>query len=117
MTLKATEYQQQAALVLNLFCVPTGEVWRVHVRPTWLPRYLHSVFDEHGEAYPVLLDFEDLDRQMASKQQVFEKRVSRLGAVELTAHGDAATALAVWLSTAFASGVRDGHRSSTTDAG
>jgi len=107
----------QAALVLNLFCVPTGEVWRVHVRPTWLPRYLHSVFDEHGEAYPVLLDFDDLDRQMASKKQAFEKRVSRMGAVELTAHGDAATALAVWLSTAFASGVRDGHRSPNVDAG
>ena len=107
----------QSALVLNLFCVPTGEVWRVHVRPTWLPRYLHSVFDEHGEAYPVLLDFDDLDRQMASKKQAFEKRVSRMGAVELTAHGDAATALAVWLSTAFASGVRDGHRSPIVDAG
>ena len=113
----ANAEQPEAAKVLNLFCVQVGEVWRVHVRPTWLPRYLSNVFDEHGEAYPVLLDFEDLDRQMASKGASFEKRVGRTGAVELTAHGDAATALAVWLSTAFASGVRDGNRSSTPNAG
>jgi hypothetical protein len=113
---QAHNQQDSTAAVLNLFCVQVGEVWRVHVRPTWLPRYLHNVFDENGEAYPVLLDFEDLDRHMASKHVSFEKRVSRLGAVELTAHGDAATALAVWLSTAFASGVRDGQ-GSVPDAG
>ncbi len=117
MNLETHNGHQNTGALLNLFCVPVGEVWRVHVRPTWLPRYLHSVFDEHGEAYPVLLDFEDLERQMASKKQVFEKHVTRAGAVELTASGSAATALAVWLSTAFASGVRDGHRSSTPNAG
>ncbi|MEO6600839.1 MAG: hypothetical protein ABIQ16_13255 [Polyangiaceae bacterium] len=71
------------------------------------------MFDENGEAYPVLLDFEDLDRQMASKKAQVEKRVSRTGSVELTARGEAATALAVWLSTAFASGVRDVSRTTT----
>jgi hypothetical protein len=76
------------------------------VRPTWLPRCLHQVFDEDGEAFPVLLDFDDLARHMAPHQASFEKRVSKTGAVELTAHGDAATALAIWLSTAFASGIR-----------
>ena len=106
-----------AANVLNLFCARVGDVWRVHVRPTWLPRYLHTVFDENGEAFPVLLDFDDLDRYMASKLMSFEKRVSLTGSVELTAHGEAATALAVWLSTAFASGLRDGHRSVVPDAG
>lgn len=105
------------AAVLNLFCARVGEVWRVHVRPTWLPRYLHSIFDEHGEAFPVLLDFEDLDRRMASKQASFEKRVSRTGSIELTAHGEAATVLAVWLSTAFASGLREGDRQAVPDAG
>jgi len=108
---------QSPATELNLFCVPVGEAWRVHVRPTWLPRYLHNVFDENGEAYPVLLDFDDLDRQMASKHAPFEKRVSRVGAIELTARGAAATALAVWLSTAFASGVRPARRGSIADVG
>src|SRR5882724_2529406 len=93
---EATEPNQ--GTVLNLFCTLDGEAWRVHVRPTWLPRYLHHVFDENDEAYPVLLDFEDLDRHMAAHQASFEKRVSRTGGVELTASGEAATALAVWLS-------------------
>jgi hypothetical protein len=114
---EAHSEQHSSANVLNLFCVQVGEVWRVHVRPTWLPRYLRQVFDEHGEAFPVLLDFDDLERQMGSKQAAFEKRVSRTGSVELTARGEAATALAVWLSTAFASGVRDGHRPSIPDVG
>ena len=105
---EARDEQQGPAIVLNLLCVPVGEVWRVHARPTWMPSFLHGVFDEHGEAFPVVLDFQDLERHMASKRQPFEKRVSRTGAIEFTAHGDAATALAVWLSTAFASGVRDG---------
>ena len=112
---EAHSEDHNTANVLNLFCARVGEVWRVHVRPTWLPRYLHTVFDEHGEAFPVLLDFDDLDRYMASKRALFEKRVSRTGSVELTAHGEAATALAVWLSTACASGVRDGNRSSVSD--
>lgn len=117
--MKSPAHQEglDAGVVLNLFCVPVAEVWRVHVRPTWLPRYLHSVFDENGEAFPVLLDFEDLERQMAAKRQTFEKRVSRAGAIELTAYGDAATALAVWLSTAFASGVRDGVHTRPSNTG
>lgn len=98
--------QRNQGTVLNLFCAQEDEAWRVHVRPTWLPRYLESVFDEDGEAFPVLLDFDDLERHMASNQASFEKRISRTGAVELTAHGEAATALAIWLSRAFASGVR-----------
>ena len=109
--------QPDEALILNLFCVPENDAWRVHVRPTWLPRYLRDIFDEHGEAFPVLLDFEDLDRYMSSRQMPFDKRVSRIGAIELTGHGEAATALAVWLSTAFGTGVREGRTSSVPDAG
>ena len=114
---RAPAEHPDAGIILNLFCVPEGEAWRVHVRPTWLPRYLHDIFDEHGEAFPVFLDLEDLDRHMSSRQAPFEKRVSRIGAVELTAHGESATELAVWLSTAFATGVRVGRRSSIPDAG
>jgi hypothetical protein len=102
---------------LNLFCSLEGEAWRVHVRPTRLPRYLQQCFDEHGEAFPVLLDFDDLDRHMDANQASFEKRVARTGGVELRAQGEAAAALAVWLSTAFASGVRPGTRPPSGEAG
>lgn len=88
----------------------------MHVRPGVLPRYLQHCFDEHGEAYPVLLDFEDLSRHMEANGAAFEKRVTRLGGVELLARDDAASALAVWLATAFASGVRPGTRA-TDSAG
>jgi hypothetical protein len=95
---------------LSLFCSLEGEAWRVHVRPTWLPRYLKPFFDAHGEAYPVLLDFDDLARHMESNQAPFEKRVTKVGGAELLARGQAAESLAVWLSTAFSSGVRPGAR-------
>ena len=107
MTSSAQTEKRNEAPLLNLFCLQEDEAWRVHVRPAWVPSYLRPVFDENGEAYPVFLDFDDLDRHMAASQASFEKRVSApTGAVELTARGEAATALAVWLSTAFASGVR-----------
>lgn len=91
---------------LNLFCSPDGEVWRVHARPTGLPRYLRSFFDLNCEAYPVSLDFDDLVRHMRAEGAPYEKRNARTGGVELTAHGAAANELALWLSTALASGVR-----------
>jgi hypothetical protein len=96
----------EAQMLLNLFCTPERDAWRIHVRPTWLPRYLHRCFDEHGEAFPVLLDFEELERQMKKRGVDYEKRVSTRGDVELTARGAAAGELAAWLSTAFASGIR-----------
>jgi hypothetical protein len=77
------------------------------MRPTWLPRFLDRCFDKYWEAYPVLLDFEDLDRYMQKRGVPFEKRVSTLGDVEVTARGRAANELAVWLSRALASGVRE----------
>lgn len=100
--------QETAGDELNLFCSVEGDAWRVHVRPTRLPRYLQHCFDESGEAYPVLLDFEDLARHMEGHGASFEKRESKAGGVELLARGASATELAIWLSTAFASGVRPG---------
>jgi len=117
MNSRAQAEQQGPAEELSLFCSPLGEAWRVHVRPTWLPRYLQPFFDVHGEAYPVLLDFDDLARHMEANDAAFEKRVSRLGGVELLARGPAAESLAVWLSTAFSSGVRPGTRASEPDVG
>lgn len=106
---QATKIEQDSAIHLNLFCQVEGDAWRVHTRPTWLPRYLHQCFDRHGEAYPVYLDFEDLDRRMDAAGATHEKRVARTGSVELTARGQAALVLAAWLSTAFASGIRPAH--------
>lgn len=107
-----TESTPQEGLVLNFFCTPKGEAWRMYVRPTWLPRYLHRCFDKYWEAYPVLLDFEDLDRYMQKRGVEYEKRVSKLGDVEVTARGRAANELAIWISRALATGVRE-----TDDAG
>lgn len=95
--------------VLDLFFSLEREAWRAHVVPTWLPRHLHAFFDEHGEAYPVLLDLEDLDRHMRAHQAPYEKRVAKTGGVQLLARGNAATELAVWLSTALVSGLRANH--------
>ncbi len=89
--------------LLNLFCSPLNEAWRVYLGPAWLPPYLSPFFDADGEAYPVLLDFEELDRQMQKQGAAFEKRVAKTGGIELTARGASAKVLATWLSTAFAS--------------
>ena len=99
----ASASNPQEASTLNVFCAQEDEAWRVHVNPLWIPKYLASSFDRHGEAFPVLLDFEDLDRQMA---RYGAERVATTGDVELTAHGRSAHALGEWLSTAFASGIR-----------
>jgi len=92
--------------VLNVFCSPEGESFRVYVRPTAIPRYLHQCLDEHDEVYPAELDFEDLARFMAARDATYTERRSKAGGVEITAEGPAAGALAEWLSTAFASGAR-----------
>jgi hypothetical protein len=106
MNIESSTKRKDGTLFLNLFCAREEDAWRVHVQPTWLPRYLHQCFDRHGEAYPVLLDFEDLDRHMKAAGAEYEKRVARTGGVELTARGAAAQTLAEWLGNAFASGVR-----------
>lgn len=106
MSSKSSAAESEETLVLNILCDPIDDVWRVYVRPTWLPRSLHRCFDKNGEAYPVVLDLDDLDRRMKAAGLEYEKRVARTGAVELLARGRAASALATWLSSAFESGVR-----------
>lgn len=91
---------------MNLFCAEENEAFRVHVQPTWLPEYLESFFDRYGEAYPVLLDFADLERHMKDARATLVRRDTRLGGVELTAEGAGAEALSTWLLTAMASGMR-----------
>jgi hypothetical protein len=108
---RTAEARDEALTVLDVLFVEEGDAHRAYLRPTrGLPRYLKPFFDLHGESFPVLLDLEDLDRQMKDAGATYEKRVSRAGSVELTAHGESASALALWLSTAVASGVRPRER-------
>jgi len=102
--------QREPAHELSLYCSVVGDAWRVHVRPAGLPRYLRALFDMHYEAYPVLLDFDDLERHMSSSGTPYEKHITKTGSVELLAQGPAAESLGVWLSTAFSSGIRPGTR-------
>jgi hypothetical protein len=92
--------------VLNVFCSPEGETYRVYVRPNAVPRYLYQSLDENYEVFPAELDFEDLARFMAARDAKYTEQRSSTGGVEITAEGASASALAEWLSTAFASGAR-----------
>lgn len=91
---------------LNVLCMRDGGAWRVLVAPGELPTHLERCFDQHGEAYPAYLDFEELDRVAAKRGVTIEKRTAREGSVELTAHGEAAITLSRWLSNAFASAIQ-----------
>lgn len=102
---------------LSLFCGRVGDAWRVHVWPGWLPGYLRNCFDPDGEACPVYLDLDELDRQMEESDVEYTKIESPIGGFELTAKGDAATVLAVWLSEQFASGRRVKRSASDESAG
>lgn len=94
------------SLHLNVFCGRQGEAWRFYLGPGWCPPFLGPLLDAHGEAYPVLFDFDDLNRHLTAHEATVEQRWSRLGSVELTASGRSAMVLARWLTTALSSGVR-----------
>lgn len=96
--------------LLNVFCMKEGDAWRVHLGPESLRPSLERLFDYNGEAYPVLVDWEDLDRHMAARSADYEAQVSHAGSVELTARdARAADALAEWLATSISSGIRLSH--------
>jgi hypothetical protein len=102
---------------LNLFVLKEAAGWRVLLRPVGAPEYLVHSFDVHREAFPMLLDWEDLERRMAKAGAEYETRPTRLGGVELTANGKAVTPLADWVLTAIASGTRQGPISGDADDG
>lgn len=104
--MSTTNTPSEESLFLKLLCTPEDEAWRLYAEPTLMPVYLRRCFDEHYEAFPVYLDFEDLDRYMSKRGLDFEKKTNRFGDVELAARGRAAMELAVWLSKMFASGIR-----------
>ena len=94
------------SLRLNVFCTRDQDAWRLYVEPGQCPRVLQPLLDRHWEAYPLLLDFDDLDRYLAAQGASVEKRWSRSGSVELSAQGASAITLANWLAAAAASGIR-----------
>jgi hypothetical protein len=96
----------EQGIVLNLLCTQQDDAWRLYAGSDWMPQHLQRCFDEHGEAYPVFLDFEDLERYMQKRGLAFEKRETRRGDIELKARDQAAVELAIWLSMALASGFR-----------
>jgi hypothetical protein len=104
--MSAPDSTSEKGVVLSLFCTQQEEAWHLYAKPSWMPPYLRRCFDQHYEAFPVYLDFEDLDRYMAKRALAFDKHVTTRGDVELTASGPAAVELAVWLSAAFATGFR-----------
>ena len=104
--MSAVDSTGENGVVLSLFCTQQEEAWHLYAKPTWMSAYLRRCFDVHYEAFPVYLDFEDLDRYMAKRALSFDKHVTKRGDVELTAAGAAAVELAVWLSAAFATGFR-----------
>ena len=102
-----TSRELSATTTLELYCAPQGEAFRVYLFPgSVAPQYLRACFDERGEAYPVFLDLEDLERVAREDSAELEVTKSSLGGVALCARGNAVETLSVWLSTAFASGVR-----------
>lgn len=92
---------------LSLFCGKEGDAWRIRVWPGWLPAFLRDFFDEEGEAYPVLIDLEELDREMKASSVSYERRESPIKGFELMASGAAATVMAHWLARSFSSGRRE----------
>jgi hypothetical protein len=93
---------------LSVFCERDGSAFRLHVDPRWVPSYLTSCLDVHGEAFPVWLDFDDLQRRTEEAGATLESRKTQFGSVALLAEDGAADLLAQWLVTAMASGVRRG---------
>lgn len=91
---------------LKILCAPEGEAYRIYVWPTWLPQYLASCLDADGEAYPVYVDLDELDRQMTASHVTYTRRDSSDGSVEIDAEGPGAMVLSLWLARMFASGTQ-----------
>ena len=97
----------ESAALFNVFCMKEGDAWRVHLGPESIRPELERLFDYNGEAYPVLIDWDELERQMRSSGAEYQVHTSHAGSVELTAQGAPATAaLARWVASALASGIR-----------
>ena len=108
--------------LLNVFFLKEGDAWRLHLGPESFRPDLERLFDHNGEAYPVLVDWEDLERHMTKRGAEYDAHTSHAGSVELTVRGAVAVeALAEWLATSISSGMRltheDGHDESKPATG
>ena len=99
-----------AEYVLKLLFTREEDAWRVYVDAPRMPRFLRACFDADGEAFPVVVDFEDLERHMKRRGADFKKSLSKYGDVQLEAQGQAATELSLWLVSALGSGFREPAR-------
>jgi hypothetical protein len=106
-SLVTTSRETNTTTTLELYCAPQGDAFRVYLFPgSAPPQYLRACFDERGEAYPAYLDLEDLERVAGRVGAELEITKSSVGGVALCARGAGVAALSVWLSNAFASGIR-----------
>ena len=94
-----------AERTLTIFCRKRGEFWTVMFGPGWVPTRLIAFSDADFETAPLLLDFDYLDHCFHRESLSYHSRTSARGDVEIRASGDAAKALATWLSSALASGM------------
>jgi hypothetical protein len=85
--MSAPDSTSEKGVVLSLFCTQQDEAWHLYAKPSWMPAYLRRCFDQHYEAFPVYLDFEDLDRYMTKRGLPFDRHVTKRGDVELAASG------------------------------
>lgn len=96
-------------LLVDVFCTPQNEAWRIYLNPRDLPPGLRQYFDADCEAYPVFLDFERLEHYMLKRNAPYERRPSQMGDMHITARGESAIELAKWLASELASGFRTGE--------
>ena len=95
--------EQNPEKLFHLYCQKHGEFWSVYLGPGWVPASLRPFFDEHFESERVLLDFEYMEHLFKKRGQSCEIKEATNGSKELTARGDAASALARWLGTSLSS--------------
>ena len=91
--------------LLQVYCSPCPEAYRVHVHPAWVPRHVQLCLDQDWEGM-VSLDFEQLERSMSRAGLSYHLHKTKTGGVELEARGEAAVVMGRWLASMFASGVR-----------
>lgn len=97
MNLQASATRPEKAHKLKLLCAPEGEAYRLYIWPTWLPDSVAKCLDSYGEAYPVYLDLEELDRQMKASRVEYTKSETIDRGIHIDAEGPAAVVLTLWL--------------------
>lgn len=91
---------------INLLCrKKRDDFYTVSVGPGWFPPRMRSLFDQHFESGPLLLDFDHLKYVLEKQGAECTVKESKHGDKELSAEGESALVLANWLGGAMASGL------------